>query len=80
VSQEKKRMAPTSSFRPDTWQIDFEGSRMGNCVAQEKLKSPLNNGENTSIQTDRTVHLILDPFCAGDYHFMGSETHSIGLF
>ena len=54
-------MAPTSSFKPDAWQIDFEGSRMGNCVAQEKLKSPLNNGENTSIQKDRIVHWILDP-------------------
>ena len=55
VSKEK-RMAPTSSFRFDAWQIDFEGSRMENCIAQEKLKSPLSNGENTSIQRDRTVH------------------------
>ena len=30
-------------------------------LALEKLKSPLNNGENTSIQKDRIVHWILDP-------------------
>ena len=53
-------MAPTSSFRPIAWQIDFEGSRMGNFIAQKKLKSPLNNGENTSIQRGCTVHWILD--------------------
>jgi hypothetical protein len=30
-------------------------------VALEKLKSPLNNEENTSIQSACKVHLILDP-------------------
>ena len=57
----KKRMAPTSSFKTHAWQIDPEGSHTENCIAQERLKSPLNNGENTSIQKDRIVHWILDP-------------------
>ena len=54
-------MAPTSSFRPDAWQIDSEGIRTGNCIAQERLKSSLNNEENTSIQCACKVHWILDP-------------------
>ncbi|MDC0100994.1 hypothetical protein OAJ39_01265 [Alphaproteobacteria bacterium] len=54
-------MAPTSSFKTHAWQIDPEGSHTENCIAQERLKSPLNNGENTSIKSACTVHWILDP-------------------
>ena len=54
-------MAPTSSFKTHAWHIDPEGSHTENCIAQESLKSPLNNGENTSIKSACTVHWILDP-------------------